>query len=184
MQQYFLATALALLVGLSLTAPSIADEDEIFESKRLDTIKVSLGQAIEIAERDSKGKAVKAEFEIEHNHAVWEVKILSGTGLLDYEIDTDSGHIAKINDERVQERLYSMVMATRFRGVEAAKTSAVEAVAAAEQKTAAKAVFLEVEREYGRVGVGQFEYEIILRSGDKSYWVGVDAATGHIVSTQ
>ena len=181
MQRYLLATVSALLVGLSLAGPSIADEDEILESKRLDTIKVSLGQAIEIAERDSKGKAVKAEFDIEHDHVLWEIKIFSGTGLLAYEIDTESGQIAKV-EQRAQEQLYSMVMAARFRGIEAAKTSAIEAVAVAEQQTAAKAIFLEVEREYGRIG--QFEYEIILSSKSKRHWVRVDAATGHIVSTQ
>ena len=79
MQRYLLATVLALLVGLGLAAPSIADEDEVFESKRLETIKVSLGQAIEIAERDNKGKVVKVEFDIEHNHAAWEIKIFTGT---------------------------------------------------------------------------------------------------------
>lgn len=179
MQRYLIATVLALLVGLSLSAPSRADEDEIVESKRLDTIKVSLGQAIEIAEHDSKGQAVKVELDIEHNHAVWEIKILSGIDLLEYEVDTESGQTAKIEDERVP---YSSVMAMRYRGFVAVKTSAVEAVAAAEQQTGAKAIFLEVEREYGRVG--QFEYEIILSSANKSYWVRVDAATGHIISTQ
>jgi len=182
MQHYLLTTALALLVALTLTTPSIADEDEILKSKLLNTIKVSLGQALEVAERDGKGKAVKAEFEIEHDRALWEIKILSGTGLLDYAIDTETGQIAKIDDERVQERLYSMIMAMRFKDFETAKVGAVEAVAAAEQQTAAKGIFLEVEREYGRVG--QFEYELILRSGDKTYWVGVDATTGHIVSMQ
>ena len=182
MQRYLLVTVLALLVGLSLAAPSIADEDEIFEFKRLDTIKISLGQAIEIAERDGKGKAVKAEFDIEHDHALWEIKIFSGVALREYEIDTESGQIAKVEDERVEQRLYSTVMAARFKGIEAAKTSAIEAVTVAEQQTAAKAIFLEVEREYGRAG--QFEYEIILRSEDKRLWVRIDAATGHIVSGQ
>ena len=170
------------MVGLSLTVPSFAVDDEFFESKSLDTIKVSLGQAIEIAERDSRGKAVKVELDIEHNHAVWEVKIFDGTSLLEYEVNAESGQIAKRDDERGPEWVYSSVMAMRFKDFEAVKTSAIEAVAAAEQRTAAKAIFLEVEREYGRIG--QFEYEIILSSKSKRHWVRVDAATGHIVSTQ
>lgn len=174
-----LTTLVVSLFGLAVAAPSFADSD-VFESKRFETAKVSLLQAIEIAERESKGKAFKAELDIEHGRVVWEIKLLTSLGLLEYEIDTESGRVSKIEDERVRGRLYSFIKGVSLKDIDGAKSSVAEAIALAERQTSAKAIELEIEREYERVG--RLEYEITLRSAGSRHRVRVDAESGQVVS--
>ncbi len=182
MRRYLVVNMLGLLLGLGVSVPSIADQDETFAFKHFHTAAVSLGEAIEIAERESKGKAVKVEFDFQHSLPVWDVKILSAVGFLEYAIDADSGKVAKVDDDCVRGRLYSVIMEVGLNDLEAAKAGASQAVLEAERQMGARAVSLDVERKYWRVG--PLEYNIVLRSEMKWYRVKVDSTTGLIVFRQ
>ena len=174
MRRYLVANMLGLLLGLGVSAPSIADRDETFAFKHFHTAAISLGDAIEIAERESKGKAVKVDFDFQHSLPVWDVKVLSAVGFLEYEIDADSGKVAKVDDDCVRGRLYSFIMEVGLNDLEAAKAGASQAVSEAERQMGARAISLDVERKGWRVG--PLEYDIVLRSEMKWYRVRVEAA--------
>ena len=64
----------ALAVVLTLTTISSAHSTSSKEAVALWAAKVSLVQAVDMLEKDGKNKTVGAEFDIEQNIAIWEVK--------------------------------------------------------------------------------------------------------------
>lgn len=159
--------ALALATGLA--AQPVAPR----ESEVLAKATVPLAQAVQIAEKQESGKTVGAEFDIEKDKPVWEVQVLGTHGLKEYKIDGASGAVVKVDDEYIRGRLVTFLTGTNLKDIEAAKTSVVQAVSAAEKKANGKAVKVEVEQERGGI-----QYAVYVRAADRTEKVKIDAATG------
>lgn len=143
------------------------------EAEALNKATVSLVQATQIAERQEAGRTIGAEFDIEKDRPLWEVKVLGNAGVKEYKIDAASGAVIKIEDEHIRGKLASFITGVNITDLETAKTSLAEAVATAEKKFGGKTVKVQVEHEHGSI-----QYDIFVRTGDKSEKIKLDAKTG------
>jgi uncharacterized membrane protein YkoI len=165
----------SLLVAVALLGTATAREPTDFE--RIQGMPVSLTQAVELVENESRGRVVHIAFEAEHDRSVWRVDALTDVGMFDYRIDAVSGRFVGIVEKPIRGRLYVAVTDLSLADVRAMNVGVAEAVALAERDTAAKADQLEVSRAGGRI-----EYILRLRSADARRTVRVDASNGNLVS--
>lgn len=164
-----LTFAAVLGLGLNSTVYAVGSR----EAEALDKATVSLAQATQIAEKQEPGKTIGAEFDIEKDRALWEVKVLGNGGVKEYKIDALTGAVVKIEDEHIRGKLTNFVTGMNLKDLNSAKTTLVEAVNAAEKKMNGKAVKVEVEHERGAV-----QYDIFVRAADKTNKVKIEASTG------
>jgi len=164
---------LVLVTTMGLTASFAVHAAGPTEGEMLTKATVSLTQAVQIAEKQEAGKTIGAEFDVEKNKAVWEIKVLGGAGVREYKIDASSGAVVKVEDEHVRGKLTNFLTGMNLKDLEAAKTPLAQAVATAEMKANGKAVKVQVDHERGGI-----QYDIFVRTGNKSEKIKIDAGTG------
>ena len=162
---------LAAVLGLGMSSAVQAAGSR--EADALNKATVSLSQATQIAEKQEPGKTIGAEFDIEKDRALWEVKVLGNGGVKEYKIDAMTGTVVKIEDEHIRGKLTNFVTGMNLKDLNNAKTPLVQAIAAAEKKMNGKAVKLEVEHERGAI-----QYDIFVRTADDTSKVKMEASTG------
>ena len=101
--------SLAFLAIISLSGITEAQVLNARETQALSRAAVSLSQAVEISEKQGIGKSVSAEFDIEKGQALWEVKVLSASGLREFKVDANSGQVIKVEDEHLRGRLTNFI---------------------------------------------------------------------------
>ena len=164
---------LVVVTAMGLSASFAVHAAEPREREMFAKATVSLSQAAQIAEKQEAGKTIGAEFDVEKDKAIWEVKVLGSAGVKEYKIDASSGAVVKVEDEHIRGKLTNFVTGMNLKDLEAAKTSLMQAVATAEKKANGKAVKVQVEHERGGI-----QYDIFVRTGDKSEKIKIDAGTG------
>lgn len=169
--KHFSAVVLASTIGLALV--SAAHSEGSRETAALNKSTLSLTQATQLVEKQEQGKTISAVFDLEKDRAVWEVKVLGGSGVKEYKVDAMSGAVIKIEDENIRGKLTNLVTGMNLKDLNGAKTSLSQAISTAEQKFKGKAVKVEVEHERGGI-----QYDIFVRAGDKTEKVKIEAATG------
>lgn len=91
--------AAATVGGAALAANAGAPEqDERNEIAAVNGARVSLAQAVAIAERQGSGKAMEASFDDESGRN-WEVEVASGDRVATYAVDTSSGAVSAVAEE-------------------------------------------------------------------------------------
>lgn len=86
------ASLAALCVAMSF-AGSVWATEPANDAMAVNKTKVSLSQAITLAEQSLQGKATKAELEQEHNALVYEVEVVSKNQVSDVRVDSMNGKI-------------------------------------------------------------------------------------------
>ncbi|WP_320202016.1 MULTISPECIES: PepSY domain-containing protein [Agrobacterium] len=107
-----MSAAMAVLLatgaaGAALAQPSASVEmkkqkdgqDDAAEFSRIKSAKLTLGDAIQAAERDGGGKAVNAWLEGEHDTAAFEVEVMTADGSKTVSVDGRSGVVKPIADD-------------------------------------------------------------------------------------
>ena len=164
-----LSAAPAMAQHAQSTHPNrTADASNDFEA--IQSVKTPIAQAIEIAEREGKGKATEVEFEGESGGGTYEVKVLSDDGgkLTEYTIDANTGQVKESEDQPI-EKYFTRLSPENF-GKAATSLSEAIGKAEAEAKTG-KAVSAEVEREGEAVA---YEVTVSTADGDKEFNVDAD----------
>ena len=159
---------LAAALGLGMTSAAHAVGPR--EAEALSKATVSLSQATEIAEKQESGKTIAAEFDIEKNRPLWEVKVLGNEGVKEYKIDASSGAVVKVEDEHIRGKLTNFVTGMNLKDLNDAKIPLVQAVSTAEKQMNGKAVKVQVEHEHGGI-----QYDIFVRAADKTEKMKIDA---------
>jgi len=162
---------LAATLGLAMSSAAYAVSSR--EAEALDKATVSLTQATQIAEKQEPGKTIGAEFDIEKDRAIWEVKVLGNGGVKEYKIDASTGAVVRVEDEHIRGKLINFVTGMNLKDLNSAKTTLVQAVTAAEKNMNGKAVKVEVEHEHNAI-----QYDIFVRAADKTNKVKIEASTG------
>lgn len=163
---------LTLAITLGLGFSSTANAASSREADALNKSTVSLTQAAQIAEKQEPGKTINAEFDIEKDRPIWEVKVLGNAGVKEYKIDATTGAVVKVEDEHIRGKLINFVTGMNLKDLSSARTTFAQAVSAAEKKMNGKAVKAEVEHERSAI-----QYDVFVRSGDKTTKVKMEAAT-------
>ena len=171
------ATALltAITVGCAVTASYAADPAR--EDAMLSHAKVSLNEAITVAEEQGGGQAIDADY-IPKTGAMgmYDVKVLSmdGKKLLDFNISPDNGRVVKATREHVQ-KVFTRIKPADLQN---AQTPLKGAIKAAEAQTGGKAVMADTDRKGDSV---RYTVKVAMADGTNQT-IKVNGADGKVAS--
>ena len=91
-----IATALTVAgIGVGFAASSVKNDAQV-----INDAKISLTQAIAVAEKHAAGKASKAEIERHKDKSVYEVEVVSGTKIMEVKVDPNLGTVLSAAEEK------------------------------------------------------------------------------------
>jgi len=123
-----------------------ASDSARHEAQAMEKAKISLTEAIHIAERQGNGQATSAEYEFKNGNAAhYEVDVLRNDGqkLTRYELSPSTGAVKEVSDEKF-EKLFTRLKPT---AIQNAPTSLTRAISTAETRSGGKAKEAEVKRD-------------------------------------
>ena len=173
------ATALltAITVGCAVTASYAADPAR--EDVMLSHAKVSLNEAITVAEEQGGGQAIDADY-IPKTGAMgmYDVKVLSmdGKKLLDFNINPDDGRVLKATREHVA-KVFTRIKPADLQN---AQTPLKGAIKSAEAQSGGKAVTAQTDRTADSV---RYTVKVVL-AGGATETIKVNGADGKVASAQ
>jgi uncharacterized membrane protein YkoI len=167
----------ALAIVINLTAISSGHATSIKEADALLAATVSLVQAVDMLEKDGKGLTVGVEFDIEKDIAIWEVKMLGDSGVLEYKVNANTGTILRVEDEHLQGEMMSFFTGLKMEDLQKEKMSLTEAVDMAEKKFGGNAVKVQIEHENDSV-----QYDIFVYTPADTYKYKIDAISGAVLN--
>jgi len=173
------ATALltAITVGCAASASYAAGAAR--EDAMLSHAKVSINQAITVAEEQGSGQAIDASF-IPKGDAMgmYDVKVLSmdGRKLLDFNINPENGRVLKATRERVG-KVFTRIKPA---DLEKAQTPLKGAIKTAEAQTGGKVVMADTDRHGDTV---RYTVKVAMTDG-KTETIKVNGADGKVASAK
>jgi uncharacterized membrane protein YkoI len=123
-----------------------ASDSARHEAQAMEKAKISLTEAIRIAEKQGNGQATSAEYEFKRgNPAYYEVKVLRNDGqkLTRYELSPSTGAVKEVSDEKF-EKLFTRIKPV---AIQKAPTSLTRAIATAEARSGGKAKQAQISRD-------------------------------------
>jgi uncharacterized membrane protein YkoI len=171
------ALVTAITVGCAVTTSYAADPAR--EDAALSTAKVSMNQAITVAEEQGSGEAIDADYIPKSGSAgMYDVKVLSmdGKKLLDFNINPDNGRVLKATREHV-EKLFTRLKAADLQN---AQTPLKGAIKEAEAQTGGKAVMADTDRHGDTV---RYTVKVAMSDGT-TQTIKVNGADGKVASAK
>jgi uncharacterized membrane protein YkoI len=166
----------AITVGCAVTASYAANPAR--EDAMLSQAKVSMNQAITVAEEQGSGQAIDADY-IANSGAVgmYDVKVLSmdGKKLLDFNINPQDGRVLKATRQHVA-KVFTRIKPADLQN---AQTPLKGAIKAAEAQTGGKAVMADTDRHGDTV---RYTVKVVM-TGGATQTIKVNGADGKVAST-
>ena len=171
MKSNLMVGALVLVLAASGASAAKAKHD----INVLAVTKLSLTDAIGIAEKEGSGKAVDAELEA-GKAPYYAVEVLSSDGkkLTEYKLDANTGKVVKASSEPLEKMLTRVKPAD----IQNAQTSLSSAIQAAERQSGGKVVDAETE---GNANTLHYELKVAMANG-KTEKMKIDGATGKVAA--
>jgi len=172
----------ALLVAASsvlATGAAFASDSARHEAQAMEKAKISLTEAIHMAERQGNGQAISAEYEFKNGDpAYYEVKVLRDDGqkLTEYQLDPNTGKVKEVKDEKF-EKLFTRIKPT---AIQNAPTSLTRAITTAETRSGGKAKEAEVNRDGDQL---QYEVKVVKLDGG-SETLKINGSDGKVASAK
>lgn len=167
----------AIAVGSAVTASYAAQPAR--ESEMLSHAKISMNQAITVAEEQGRGQAIDANYIPKSDDmGMYDVKVLSmdGKKLLDFNINPQNGRVLKATRERAG-KLFTRIEPA---DLEKAQTPLKGAIKAAEAQTGGKAVMADTDRQGDSV---RYTVKVVMTDGT-SQTIKVNGADGKVASAR
>jgi uncharacterized membrane protein YkoI len=170
-----------LLAASSLLALGAAQASDSarHEAQALEKAKISLTEAIHMAEKQGNGQAISAEYEFKNGDpAYYEVKVLRDDGqkLTEYQLDPNTGKVKEVKDEKF-EKLFTRIKPT---AIQNAPTSLTRAISTAETRAGGKAKEAEVNRDGDQL---QYEVKVVKLDGG-SETLKINGSDGKVASAK
>jgi uncharacterized membrane protein YkoI len=170
-----------LLAASSLLALGVAHASDSarHEAQAMEKAKISLTQAIHMAERQGNGQAISAEYEFKNGDpAYYQVKVLRDDGqkLTEYQLDPNTGKVKEVKDEKF-EKLFTRIKPT---AIQNAPTSLTRAITTAETRSGGKAKEAEVNRNGDQL---QYEVKVVKLDGG-SETLKINGSDGKVASAK
>jgi len=168
---------LATVASILAIGTAQASDSARHEAQAMEKAKISLTEAIRIAERKGNGQATSAEYEFKNgNPAAYEVNVLRNDGqkLTKYELSPSTGAVKEVSDEKF-EKLFTRLKPT---AIQNAPTSLTRAIATAETRSGGKAKEAEVKRDGDQL---LYKVEVVKLDGTTSK-VEVNGSDGKVAS--
>jgi uncharacterized membrane protein YkoI len=167
----------AITVGCAVTASYAADPAR--ENAMLSHAKVSMNQAISVAEEQGSGQAIDAEYIPQNGTTgIYDVKVLSmdGKKLLDFNINSQNGRVLKATRKRIEKVFTGITPAD----LDNAQLPLKGAIKTAEAQTGGKAVMAHTDRNAVTV---RYTVKVIMANG-AAETIKVDGADGKVASAK
>ena len=151
---------MAAVIALGTAGVAFASSGEHENSKVISAVlnaKPSISQAIAAAEKQTGGRAMKADVEHEKGAYLYEIKTVSKEKVSEVFVDPASGKITRTDDEGFIAKIFHKEDQAEFAKLAASPVTLATAVATAEKETGCKAVEAAFENEDGKM---LFEVEI------------------------
>ncbi len=171
-------SSLILGVVAMIFAGGAATANDADQVQALNSAKLSLTDAIRMAEKEGNGKAVDAEIEATKGQTQYAVEVLSSDGkkLTEYKLDANTGKIQGTSNESV-EKVFTRV---KPQDLQNAQTSLAGAIRTAEQKTGGKVIDASTEGSGAKL-----RYDLKVAQADgKTEKVKIDGTTGKVASAK
>ena len=173
--------AALLLAASSVLAmgAAFASDSARHEAQAMEKAKLSLTEAIRVAERQGNGQAISAEYEFKNgNPAYYEVKVLRNDGqkLTQFELDPNTGQVKEVKDEKF-EKMFTRLKPT---AIQNAPTSLTRAITTAETRSGGKAKAAEVNRDGDQL---QYEVKVVKLDGS-SETLKINGSDGKVASAK
>jgi uncharacterized membrane protein YkoI len=170
-----------LLAASSLLAfgAAQASDSARHEAQAMEKAKISLTEAIRMAEKQGNGQAISAEYEFKNGDpAYYEVKVLRDDGqkLTEYQLDPNTGKVKEVKDEKF-EKLFTRIKPT---AIQNAPTSLTRAITTAETRAGGKAKEAEVNRDGDQL---QYEVKVVKLDGG-SETLKINGSDGKVASAK
>jgi uncharacterized membrane protein YkoI len=156
-----------------------ASDSARHEAQALRDTKMSLTEAIHLAEKQGNGQAISAEYEFKRgNPGYYEVKVLRNDGekLTRYDLNPNTGKVKESSNEQF-EKLFTRI---RPNSIQNAPTSLSRAISTAEERSGGKAIEAEVDRDGDQV---KYTVKIVKLDGD-SEKIKVNGSDGKVASAK
>jgi uncharacterized membrane protein YkoI len=172
-------TALVASLALGCAAAASQAADPAREDAALSNAKVSLNQAITVAEEQGKGSAIDADY-IPKSGTVglYDIKVLSNDGkkLLDFHINPNNGRVVKATRDNFQK----MFMRIKPAELQNAQTPLKGAIKTAEAQTGGKAVSADTDRDGSTV---RYTVKVAMADGTTEK-IKINGADGKVASAK
>lgn len=141
--------------------------------------KISLEQAIAIAQQTAKGDLVSAEFDLDDDFGAsatgeYEVKFVSGNNEIELKIDANTGKVIKAEQEQMDDEDIA-----EYTAMKQSKINLTQAMLIAKQKFNGKVIEAEFDLENNKPA-----YEIEITNGTQVQKIIIDASSGTIMTNQ
>jgi uncharacterized membrane protein YkoI len=170
---------LAAVTSVLAMGAAQASDSARHEAQAIAKAKISLTDAIKIAEKQGNGQATSAEYEFKNgNPAYYEVNVLSNDGqkLTKYELSPATGTVKEKSDEKF-EKLFTRLKPT---AIQNAPTSLTRAIATAETRSGGKATEAEISR-----GGDQLVYKVdVVKLDGTSEKLEINGSDGKVASAK
>jgi uncharacterized membrane protein YkoI len=167
---------MAITVGWAVTSYAA---DPAREDAMLSHAKVSMNQAITVAEEQGSGQAIDASYVPKGDTlGIYDVKVLSidGKKLLDFQINPENGRVLKATRERVG-KVFTRIKPADLQN---AQTPLKGAIKTAEAQTGGKAVTADTDRQGDTV-----RYTVkVVTAGGTTQTIKVNGADGKVASAK
>jgi uncharacterized membrane protein YkoI len=177
MKRQAIAMLAALAMGFAVTASQAADAAG--EDATLSNAKVSLTQAVGIAEQQGSGKAIAADY-MPKKGAMghYDIKVLSSDGskLTKYRVSPSTGKVTEASNEAF-EKVFTRIKPDQL---ESAPTSLKSAIKTAESQADGKAVTADADRDGDTV---RYTVKVAKADGTTTK-VKINGADGKVASAQ
>ncbi len=97
---YLLEMTAVSLIGLHTIAVEARDVATPYaQLSQASSTRITIGQAISIAEKEANGEAVEAELEKEDGRMVYDIDVLTPSGKMEVFIDPETGRVLSVHPD-------------------------------------------------------------------------------------
>ncbi len=100
MNRYSKLSLLVLAITTGSAVPYAASQGMENDAAAITKAKISLTQAVTVAEQHASGKASRAEYENSKNGWLYDVEVVNGSKVFDVKVDADKGTIISSAEDK------------------------------------------------------------------------------------
>jgi uncharacterized membrane protein YkoI len=170
---------LAAVIALGTAGVAFADSEDNENSKEITAVlnaKTSISQAIAAAEKQTGGRAMKADVDDDEDVHLYKIRIVEKDKVSEVLVDPASGEVTQLGDRGLIAKIFDNDDQAEFENLAASPVTLPTAVATAEKEIGGKAIQAAFESEDG-----QSQFEVHVAKDKAVHKVKIDAGSGQVV---
>jgi uncharacterized membrane protein YkoI len=170
---------LAAVIALGTAGVTFADSEDNENAKEISAVlnaKTSISQAIAAAEKQTGGRAMKADVDEDEDIYFYKIRIVAKDTVSEVLVDPASGEVTQVGDRGSIASIFDNDDQAELANLAASPVTLTAAVATAEKEIGGKAIQAAFESEDG-----QSQFEVHVAKNKAVHQVKIDAGSGQVV---